>query len=163
MNNRWESEENSVKIQGLHLNRLSEYYSSWKRSPFTYFNSYLWNTKSEVSEGHHKVMQLLNMHDIETFCNFRFVGPEGRSVELDLYIPSLTLAVEYNGKMHFDSKFYQGSLADRQHRDSKKKELCKALGLTLIDVPYWWHNSATSLLSSIRNLRPDFALSLPKS
>ena len=40
-------------------------------------------------------------------------------------------------------------------KDKLKRERCAALGITLIEVPYWWQREQQSLEASIVIARPD--------
>ena len=58
---------------------------------------------------------------------------------LDLYIPSLRTAIEYQGIQHYlPVEFFGGeeALAQRRDLDRVKKELCKANSVQLIEWPY---------------------------
>ena len=58
---------------------------------------------------------------------------------LDLYIPSLKTAIEYQGIQHYmPIDFFGGedALAARQELDRQKKQLCEANGVRLIEWPY---------------------------
>ena len=46
--------------------------------------------------------------------------------------------------------------------DLHKAEACKELGITLIEVPYWWDRSISSLAVTIYNARPDLFNFEPK-
>jgi hypothetical protein len=138
------------------LSNRSAISSHWRRAFQMMSNEPFWNLMNgmKTSEGQstaQKVLKsLLNTNDV--FSNFRFIGPNGESVELDIYIPSLALAFEYHGEMHFNKRFYQGSLQQRQVRDSKKQLLCKQRGITLIQIPYWWNTSTQSLSTLFQNV-----------
>ncbi|CAH6419524.1 Hypothetical protein POVR2_LOCUS26, partial [uncultured virus] len=63
-----------------------------------------------------------------------------RNLELDLYIPELSLAVEYDGAQHRKvvKKFHRNGQADldaQRERDVLKDALCKQAGIHLIRVP----------------------------
>ncbi len=65
----------------------------------------------------------------------------GQCLELDLYNEELKLAVEYNGKQHYEYNEYmhQGSrdkFRNQQYRDYIKVQLCRENGIYLITVPY---------------------------
>jgi len=65
----------------------------------------------------------------------------GENLELDVYNEELRLAVEYNGRQHyqFNSHFHNGSndrFQNQQYRDLIKKQLCEQNGVRLIIVPY---------------------------
>jgi hypothetical protein len=42
-----------------------------------------------------------------------------------------------------------------------KAKHAQLLGLTLIPIPFWWDRSATSLISTIQDYRPDLLPSIP--
>lgn len=86
-------------------------------------------------------------------------------MEFDIFIPSLSLAVEYQGEQHFTGRFRSGTLAAQQTRDKEKKEVihdvhkpvqvCALHSITLIDVPYWWEGDKPSLAATIHQYRPE--------
>ena len=58
---------------------------------------------------------------------------------LDLYIPSLRMAIEYQGIQHYlPVEFFGGeeALLQRQELDEQKKRLCEENGVRLIEWPY---------------------------
>jgi len=62
-------------------------------------------------------------------------------LELDCYSDELKLAVEYNGKQHYEynKMMHQNSrhsFQNQQYRDHMKKEMCDRNGVRLIIVPY---------------------------
>lgn len=56
--------------------------------------------------------------------------------ELDIYIPSLKLAIEINGPTHYRAIYGQATLKKTQRRDKAKATKCKNAGISLhiIDV-----------------------------
>lgn len=65
----------------------------------------------------------------------------GENLELDVYNEELAIAVEYNGRQHyeFNSHFHNGSndrFQNQQYRDLIKKQLCEQNGVRLVIVPY---------------------------
>jgi hypothetical protein len=65
----------------------------------------------------------------------------GHNLELDGYNPLLNMAFEYNGVQHYKfCKFFHTSIEDfeeQQRHDNFKKERCRALGIKLIEIPYF--------------------------
>jgi hypothetical protein len=60
-------------------------------------------------------------------------------LELDIYIPSLQLGIEYQGQQHYQPISIWGgkdALIALQERDERKINLCKALDITLMEVDY---------------------------
>ena len=63
----------------------------------------------------------------------------GDYLEIDIYIPSLRLAIEFNEKHHY-STLEQSHVPLQQikNKDKSKREIIEVAGLTLITIPYWW-------------------------
>src|SRR5690606_18922411 len=73
----------------------------------------------------------------------------GLNMELDLYVPSVRLAIEFQGQQHYELS-YRGYEPQHQHlRDEEKWTACRNSGITLVTVPYWWDFSESSFLSTI--------------
>lgn len=85
----------------------------------------------------------------------------GKPIEVDVYIPSLSLAFEFQGEQHFatgnEEKGFFHDLGYRQLKDEEKRSACKKLGLTLIEVPYWWDKTVEALTTLISSVRPDIS------
>ena len=80
-----------------------------------------------------------------------------KEMTLDIYVPSLRLAFEYQGRQHYEAVFrYQDQ--NVAARDKEKREACEKMNLTLIEVPYWWDQKKESLIATINKLRPDINL-----
>lgn len=63
-------------------------------------------------------------------------GPELERLEIDIWIPELKLAIEYQGEQHFAEIAHWGGadgLARRRDNDRRKKALCKQLGYHLVE------------------------------
>ena len=59
--------------------------------------------------------------------------------ELDVYVPSLKIGVEYQGRQHYDPvEFFGGDegLRYRQELDKKKRMLCKENDILLVEFRY---------------------------
>jgi len=64
----------------------------------------------------------------------------GNMMELDGYSNSLAIAFEYQGFQHYEQCYWHSGPEDfawQQQKDQEKRLLCKANGVTLIEVP--WH------------------------
>jgi hypothetical protein len=64
-------------------------------------------------------------------------------MEIDILIPQLNLAFEYHGEQHHLFHFLQGHPEEQQRRDAEKRIKCDEVGITLIEVPYWWDRSSS--------------------
>jgi hypothetical protein len=115
--------------------------------------------ESKISEGQSHVGNVLkSILKTHIFINYKLQCEDREPIELDIYVPELELAFEYNGSVHYDPHYFMGGSTDRGGRDHMKQLLCKERGITLISVPYWWNNSVDSLISSIKHVRPDITI-----
>lgn len=76
-------------------------------------------------------------------------------VSLDVYLPSLSLAIEYHGMQHFEHTDFFGSPERQQVLDEEKRQLCTRAGITLVEIGYWWNFDKNSLIAAIDRQRPD--------
>jgi len=83
-----------------------------------------------------------------------------RAMELDVYIPSLDIALEYHGQQHYLKHFLFGEPEIQKQKDLIKEHLCEKLGITLVIIPYWWDHQISSIQANIHERRPDL---LPKN
>jgi hypothetical protein len=77
-------------------------------------------------------------------------GRELERLEIDIYIPSVKLGIEFQGKQHTKSiAFFGGDngLKSQQKRDKKKKTICKKLGITLV---FFYEEKDELSLSNVR-------------
>jgi len=76
-------------------------------------------------------------------------------LELDVYLPDLELAFEYQGQQHFHpARAWGGEEAVRgvQERDARKAELCAQQGVTLVAIDYTEPLSETYLRERVQAL-----------
>ena len=91
--------------------------------------------------------------------------PDIANIELDYFLPQYNIAFEYQGLQHYRNVnlFHkQESVDNSKQRDKQKIEACKAKGIALIEVPYWWDRKSESLASTIYESRPDLFKEKPK-
>lgn len=81
------------------------------------------------------------------------------NLEIDLYNEDINLAVEYNGRQHYEyiPYFHQNSrekFHTQRYRDEMKKQLCKEKNVPLIVVPYTVpnHRIKSFLIDEIKKL-----------
>jgi hypothetical protein len=96
----------------------------------------IWNIQIDISELHE---------------NYRH-----ENLELDIYLPKECLSFEYQGKHHYVDVYGLGSDWDTKQKDKQKQEACNAIGITLIEIPYWWDLQLTSLVATLNERIPDF-------
>eukprot|EP01114_Cavostelium_apophysatum_P017418 TRINITY_DN5168_c0_g2_i1.p1 TRINITY_DN5168_c0_g2~~TRINITY_DN5168_c0_g2_i1.p1 ORF type:complete len:407 (-),score=50.27 TRINITY_DN5168_c0_g2_i1:303-1523(-) len=80
----------------------------------------------------------------------------GIPIESDVFIPSVKLALEYQGRQHYEKTIFNELGAQKQaERDAEKQRLLHSNGITLVQVPYWWDRKQRSLVATICRKRPD--------
>ena len=115
---------------------------------------------SLIGEGFRKEMELLvYVHSLfqnyEIFTHHRkLLGDWGKQgLELDIYIPELKLAFEYNGEQHYvftDFFHTEEDFEAQKYRDRCKKRICKLKGITLIRIKYDEKLSEQLVLSKLK-------------
>jgi hypothetical protein len=92
--------------------------------------------------------------DTEIFYNYHdnslVYSDTNKSVELDIYVPKYSLALEYQGKQHYHQHPLFDAFSDGvARRDEEKTKLCEIKGIKLLKIPYWWDFSLESLAATI--------------
>ena len=105
-----------------------------------------------------RVNQIFPHHEIRK--NFRHPDMRfketNKMMELDVYVPALALAFEYQGEMHYKTEHFKHGTTDRlKARDQEKQLAAKECGITLIEVPYSWDSSKESVIKSVAKIRRD--------
>lgn len=101
----------------------------------------------------HKIFPQYSMYTNFKHREMRYADTH-KTMELDLYLPEISLAFEHQGYHHYQECWYSTRF-DTQRTDREKKEACAKLGITLIEIPYWWDCTKDSLLATIHKFRPD--------
>lgn len=114
------------------------------------FPSYAWNRR--LFATYYKSQDLLRRRVQKIFpfrkdimTNYKhpqlFFQDTQLTMELDIFIPLISLAFEYQGEYHFNFQTLQGQPTGMQEKDQEKFLACSKIGITLISVPYWWDRS----------------------
>ena len=72
-------------------------------------------------------------------------------LELDIYLPKLNLAIEWNGHMHFFPVYGEEKLQKTQYNDYKKQLLCQKLNIDLIIITDY-HSKGSILEDSVKQV-----------
>jgi hypothetical protein len=76
----------------------------------------------------------------------------GYPMEFDIFVPSLQLAVEYQGESHFKPLTQFGgvrTLNEVRVRDEEKRLGCKSIGIALVEITYAWDRKQASVRQAI--------------
>eukprot|EP00026_Physarum_polycephalum_P003871 Phypoly_transcript_03887.p1 GENE.Phypoly_transcript_03887~~Phypoly_transcript_03887.p1 ORF type:complete len:285 (-),score=23.23 Phypoly_transcript_03887:1281-2135(-) len=101
----------------------------------------------------HYVASLLRRHlpGVEVLENFKHKPSQfdhsGNAMSIDVFIPSLSLGLEYNGAQHYhdtNSAFLTSASNPKKH-DALKLAQFLAAKYTFIHVPWWWDGRFGSL------------------
>ena len=86
-----------------------------------------------MSKGELKIKQLLdNLHII-----YQQEYQLSNKQRFDFYLPNYNLAIEYDGKQHFEEwTLGNNTLQERQKQDNIKNQYCKENNIYLIRIPY---------------------------
>ena len=88
----------------------------------------------------------------ENYFHPKLISKVDANMELDLFIPALQLAMEYQGIQHYDDMPAAfGAFESFQTRDETKEKLAEDHSIKMIYIPYWWDQSLSSLQSSLQS------------
>lgn len=95
------------------------------------------------SIGERMVSALLTANHIAFIEQYK-VRIEDTNLFIDFYLPEYNIAIEYNGKQHYENTggFYTGKLAIIQKRDQQKATWCRKNKVTLIPISYTRNTTA---------------------
>ena len=121
---------------------------NWKESQF--------QSKGKRSAQRWLVVQLQklfpNFEIIEDYFHNEFTRISGFSIQLDVYIPEIHLAFEYQGIQHYeDIPEAFASIETYKARDSEKLKICKLYKLPLVIIPHYWDGTLNFLRKAIEN------------
>ncbi len=91
---------------------------------------------------------------IENYTHEDLIRVRGRSMELDVYLPTERLAFEYQGQQHYFDVYTLGNLWIQKELDKEKRLACEKNGITLIEIPFWWDFKKPSLVATIYSYNP---------
>jgi len=130
------------------------------------YPDYPWDWRLLISQSKKSSQRVLcrrvqelfpNTEVIEEYYHEEISRVSGAAVEIDVYVPSLKLGFEYNGRHHYEDVPMRSSLELQQKRDEEKKQICDKLGIHLLSVPFWWNHELSSLVSLMNEI-PDISI-----
>eukprot|EP00026_Physarum_polycephalum_P002504 Phypoly_transcript_02511.p1 GENE.Phypoly_transcript_02511~~Phypoly_transcript_02511.p1 ORF type:complete len:789 (+),score=87.01 Phypoly_transcript_02511:70-2436(+) len=80
----------------------------------------------------------------------------GGYMEFDIWIPKYDICFEFQDPYHFTTTwYYQRPQSKIGGEDNVKMETAHRKGMSLIQIPCWWHGSQEGLMATIKFHRPD--------
>jgi DNA-directed RNA polymerase subunit RPC12/RpoP len=102
------------------------------------------------SRGEDRIYTILKANNIEFKTQYKFDGCVNKKrLPFDFYIPSINMAVEYQGGQHYFEVEHFGGLEGfkkTKRNDSIKKRYCVENKITLLEIPYWDFNNIDKIL-----------------
>jgi hypothetical protein len=74
-----------------------------------------------------------------------------KNMELDVYVPEINLALEYQGRQHFEYTTSRGPSDLQMKRDEEKMEACAQHGILLLHVPFDWDMREWSIITMLQD------------
>eukprot|EP00026_Physarum_polycephalum_P000761 Phypoly_transcript_00762.p1 GENE.Phypoly_transcript_00762~~Phypoly_transcript_00762.p1 ORF type:complete len:886 (-),score=68.50 Phypoly_transcript_00762:72-2729(-) len=150
-------------------NRLYKFYSgNMLKILQTAYPDYQWDASKFLRNAKNKRQFLLELFVRELFKGYNVLTNARKNtqmkfsygnqpyMELDIYLPEISLALEYQDPHHYFSVWYASKpLETYQQRDAMKAQAAVVRGITLIHVPFWWDGTRESLIGTIRKQRSD--------
>lgn len=106
--------------------------------------------KCSSSRGETKIREFLSLNDIIFEEQYRFKNCKNiNSLPFDFYIPSLNLAIEYQGEQHYKPVDYFGGEKQfeiQQRNDNIKRKYCKNNNIKLLEIPYTEYDNVEEIL-----------------
>ena len=109
------------------------------------------NTKScgcLVSGVEEKIASLLSEYGVQFDRQKTFIGCKDQAkLKFDFYIPSMNLAIEYDGELHYKETSLKNNVQEQQRRDAIKTKYCEENDIILLRIPYWEKDNIESILT----------------
>lgn len=103
------------------------------------------------SKGEKVIRKFLMKNNIDFKQEYKFKNCKlHKELPFDFYIPSLNIAIEYDGIQHFEIISHFGGLdgfIERKIRDTIKTIYCKENDIKLIRIPYWDFDNINKILN----------------
>jgi len=109
-----------------------------------YYDKYVRQLDTEINRWKSEKMLYDLVHNLYQDAIYQYKNKWLGKQSLDIFIPSINIAIEYQGIQHYKQVNYFGDELDyneRKQNDETKKELCKTNNITLIE---WLYNEPIS-------------------
>lgn len=139
---------NSIRGRGISLTECKEYIEAQKSIDCLkeWIKTTLEEVKKEFIKSDFKSPKWVQEYKLFSYIKlwhndaiFQYHPEWLNGLYLDIFIPSINTAVEYQGQQHYEPIEYFGGeerFFDNKERDTRKQILCKNNGVTLLEWPY---------------------------
>ena len=154
--NRMKKVNDDIEILGEYVNnrikikckcKIDGY--EWEATPNNLLRGYGCPKCSE-SKGEKRVAKYLDSKNIDYERQYKFdYCRSKKELPFDFYIPSLNIAIEYDGKQHYEIVEHFGGLNNfisTKVRDTIKTIYCKENNIKLIRIAYWDFDNIEEIL-----------------
>ena len=105
-----------------------------------------------ISKGELSVKNWLDKKNIEYIHQYTFDDcKDKQALPFDFYLPTFNIAIEYQGKQHYEPIEYFGGLEQFEYiqkHDAIKNEYCKSNGILLLRIQYYKFDSIEEELNN---------------
>jgi very-short-patch-repair endonuclease len=144
---------NDTKIKVRHNCDLCNNYE-FKVRPYNFLKSKIRCPKciqiKEDSYGVRKIKKYLDSLDIHYLNEYKIYANTPRVLKLDFYLEEYNLAIEFDGKQHFQKSFGSSNEEFKKAviRDKHKNDYCKEHNIPLLRISYLEENNIEEILES---------------
>ena len=121
----------------------------WSATPNNLLSGY-GCPKCNASKGEKRIAKYLDSRNIEYKSQYKFNNCKSKhKLPFDFYIPNLNVAIEYDGRQHYEIIDYFDGLdgfIDVKVRDTIKTKYCEKNNIKLIRIPYWDFDNIEEIL-----------------
>ena len=116
--------------------------------------------RCSISRGEEKVMLCLDKlginYETQYKINNEFLFCENKRMYLDFFIPSMNVAIEYQGEQHYRPTGFvdnEERFAHQQEKDNAVRQYCKEHKIKLIEIPYTEYDNIEEILTKELNVK----------
>ena len=102
---------------------------------------------SKESVGEKLIADHLDKIGIKYIREKKFDGcKDQKKLPFDFYLPSMNVAIEFDGAHHYRDVFFEGQYKIVHRHDEIKNEYCAQNGIRLLRIPYWDGHNIDNIL-----------------
>ena len=159
---------NSIRGRGISLTECKEFVMAQKVMHYLeeWIKTTLEEVKKEFNQSDYKSPKWVQEYKLFSYVKlwyndaiFQYHPEWLNGLYLDIFIPSINTAVEYQGQQHYEPIEYFGGeerFFDNKERDTRKQILCKNNGVTLLEWPYSQKITYTNVCVLVDKFRSEF-------